>query len=112
MTLANGVKFATITPGSGPEIQSGQTANVYYTGYLAKTGKIFDASSQHGGMVLSFKLGAGQLIPGFEAGTAGMKVGETRLIEIPPSQGYGAQANGAIPANSTILFEVTLQSIS
>lgn len=110
--LANGVKVATIIPGTGPEIQAGQTANVYYTGYLVKTGKIFDASVNHDGMLLSFRLGGGQLIPGFDAGTAGMKVGESRLIQIPPSQAYGSQANGVIPANSTLLFEVTLHSIS
>jgi hypothetical protein len=109
--LANGVKYATVTPGSGTQLQPGQTANIFYTGYLAKNGKIFDMSSNHGGMVLSFALGKGQLIPGMEAGTAGMKVGETRVIEIPPSQAYGSTANGVIPPNSTLVFEVTLHSI-
>jgi hypothetical protein len=109
--LASGVKYATVTPGSGPQIQPGQTANIFYTGYLAKGGKIFDMSSNHGGMVLSFALGKGQLIPGMEAGTAGMRVGETRIIQIPPSQAYGPTANGVIPPNSTLVFEVTLHSI-
>jgi hypothetical protein len=110
-TLASGVKYATVVPGSGPEIQQAQTANIFYTGYLAKNGKIFDMSSNHGGMVLSFALGSGQLIPGMEAGTAGMKVGETRIIQIPSSQAYGPTANGVIPPNSTLVFEVTLHSI-
>ena len=67
-TLAGGVKIATIAPGSGPEIQSGQTASVLYTGYLAKNGHIFDDSINDGGAPLSFTLGAGQVIPGFDLG--------------------------------------------
>jgi FKBP-type peptidyl-prolyl cis-trans isomerase/Bacterial Ig-like domain (group 3) len=110
--IGGGVKIATIAPGSGPQIQAGQTANVLYTGYLASTGQVFDDSISHGDTPLSFTVGAGQVIPGFDNGTAGMQAGETRLIEIPPSAGYGATANGSIPANSTLIFEVTLQSIS
>jgi hypothetical protein len=111
-TITGGTKIATIVPGSGPAITSGQTANSLYTGYLAKNGKIFDESSQHGGLPLQYQLGAGQVVPGFDAGTVGMQVGETRIIEIPASQGYGSQATGGIPANSTLIFVVTLQSIS
>jgi FKBP-type peptidyl-prolyl cis-trans isomerase len=110
-TLASGVKIATTVPGFGPQIQSGQSANVQYTGYLASSGQLFDDSASHGGAPLNFVLGSGQLIPGFDAGTAGMQVGETRIIEIPPSQGYGSTANGSIPANSTLIFVVTLESI-
>jgi hypothetical protein len=111
-TLAGGVKVATIAQGSGPEIQSGQTAGVLYTGYLAKNGQIFDDSINHGGTPFSFTLGAGQVIPGFDAGAAGMKVGETRIVEIPAAEGYGATATGSIPANSTLIFVLTLASIS
>jgi hypothetical protein len=110
--LANGVKIATIATGSGSEIQPGQNASVLYSGYLAKNGQLFDDSAQHGGTPLRFTLGAGQLIPGFDAGTVGMKIGETRIISIPPAQGYGSTANGPIPANSTLLFVVTLVGIS
>ena len=111
-TLSNGVNIATVAPGSGPQIQDGQTANVLYTGYLAKTGQLFDDSLDHGGAPLSFVLGSGSLIPGFDTGTVGMRVGETRIIEIPPSQGYGSTANGSVPANSTLIFVVTLESIT
>jgi hypothetical protein len=110
--LGGGVKIAAITPGSGPQIQSGQTANVLYTGYLASSGQVFDDSISHGDTPLSFTVGAGQVIPGFDNGTVGMQAGETRIISIPASQGYGATANGSIPANSNLIFEVTLQSIS
>jgi FKBP-type peptidyl-prolyl cis-trans isomerase FkpA len=111
-TPVAGVQVATITPGSGPQIQAGQTANVLYTGYLAKNGQIFDDSISHGGAPFAFKLGAGQVVPGFDAGTAGMQVGESRIIVIPPSEGYGPTANGPIPGNSTLVFVVTLESIS
>jgi FKBP-type peptidyl-prolyl cis-trans isomerase len=99
-------------PGSGPEIQTGQTASVLYTGYLARTGKIFDDSINDGGKPLSYTLGAGQVIPGFDAGTAGMQVGETRIVLIPPAEGYGATANGPIARNSTLIVVLTLESIS
>ena len=111
-TLSDGVKVATVTPGSGAAIKSGQTASVMYTGYLASNGEIFDDSIHDGGSPFSFTIGSGETIPGFDAGTAGMKVGETRIISIPPSQGYGSSAVGSIPANSTLIFVVTLESIS
>ena len=110
-TLAGGTQTATVVQGSGPQIQPGQTARVLYTGYLASSGQIFDNSLSHGGTPLSFKVGAGNVIPGFDSGTLGMQVGESRLIQIPPEQGYGATPTGSIPANSTLLFVVTLQSI-
>jgi hypothetical protein len=111
-TLAGGVKIATIAQGSGPQIQSGQTASVLYTGYLAKNGHIFDDSLNDGGSPFAFTLGAGQVIPGFEEGATGMQVGETRIVSIPPAEGYGNQANGPIPGHSTLIFVLTLESIS
>ena len=111
-TLAGGVKIATIVQGAGPGIQSGQTASVLYTGYLAKNGHIFDDSFNHGGAPFSFTVGAGQVIAGFDEGIAGMQVGESRIVLIPPAEGYGHMANGPIPANSTLIFVLTLESIS
>lgn len=111
-TLSGGVKVATIATGSGGAIQSGQTANVLYTGYLASNGHIFDDSINDGGAPFRFTLGAGQVVPGFDAGTMGMRVGESRIILIPAAEGYGSTANGAIPANSTLIFVMTLGSIS
>jgi peptidylprolyl isomerase len=110
--LAGGVKIATVAPGSGPAIQSGQTASVLYTGYLASNGRIFDDSLNDGGTPFSFTVGAGEVIPGFDLGTVGMQVGETRIILSPPAEGYGHRANGPIPGNSTLIFVLTLESIS
>ena len=66
-TLAGGVKVATVAPGSGSEIQPGQTASVLYTGYLAKNGEIFDDSSDHGGAPISFTVARGSR-PGLRRG--------------------------------------------
>jgi hypothetical protein len=110
--LAGGVKIATIAQGTGPGIQSGQTASVLYTGYLAKNGHIFDDSINDGGAPFSFTVGAGQVIPGFDLGAVGMQVGETRIVLIPPAEGYGNTASGPIPARSTLIFVLTLESIS
>ena len=114
VTLPGGVKFATVGQGqgAGAAIQIGQTASVLYTGYLAKTGQVFDASINNGGSPLSFTLGATGIIPGFQEGMAGMRVGDTRVISVPPKAGYGNTAAGSIPPNSTLVFVVTLESIS
>jgi FKBP-type peptidyl-prolyl cis-trans isomerase len=110
--LADGVKIATLAQGSGTAIQTGQTAGMFYTGYLAKNGQIFDDSINDGGKPFNFTVGTEQVIPGFDAGTLGMRVGETRIVEIPSAEGYGDTANGPIPANSTLIFVLTLESIS
>jgi hypothetical protein len=111
-TLSDGVKIATIASGTGAGIQTGQTANVLYTGYLSTNGHIFDDSINDGGTPLSYAVGAGAVIPGFDAATLGMLPGETRIVVIPPAEGYGATANGPIPANSTLIFVLTLESIT
>lgn len=111
-TLATGVKYATIARGSGSMAGAGQTASVLYTGFLASNGQIFDASLAHGTAPLTFKLGSGQVVPGFEAGVSGMRVGESRIVVIPPAQGYGSNPVGSIPANSTLVFIVTLKAVS
>ena len=110
--LAGGVKIATIKQGAGAQIQSGQTATLFYTGYLAKGGRIFDDSINDGGAPFRFTLGSGQVIPGFDIGTAGMQVGETRIVMIPPAEGYGPKVNWPIPANTTLIIVLTLQSNS
>lgn len=111
-TVNGGTRVATITPGSGAALQPGQTANVLYTGYLARNGKIFDDSAMHGNAPLAFRVGSGQVVPGFDAGVLGMQAGESRVIQIPASQGYGSRAMSGIPANSTLVFVVTLLSVS
>lgn len=96
--------------GTGPEIKSGQTAEVHYVGKLTN-GTTFDASKPRGS-TFAFTLGAGQVIKGWDQGVLGMKVGEVRTLTIPPELGYGATgAGGVIPPNATLIFEVELVSI-
>jgi FKBP-type peptidyl-prolyl cis-trans isomerase len=113
--LGGGLKAATVVPGSGPGITAGQNAFMLYTGYLARDGKIFDDSVDHGGEPFEFTVEASpeQVITGFDEGTVGMAVGETRVLLIPPSLGYGV--NGApptIPPNAKLVFLVTLVAIT
>lgn len=95
--------------GSGATAQAGMLVSVDYTGKL-QNGTVFDSSI--GRTPIQFVLGAGKVIPGWEQGLQGMKVGGKRLLIIPPSLGYGAQAMGPIPANSTLIFEVELKDVS
>lgn len=101
-----------LTAGTGTAtVKAGDTVTVKYVGALAKDGTIFDASSDHQGGTFNFTVGAGQVIKGWDAGIPGMKVGEKRRLLIPASLGYGSNANGGIPANSALVFDVELVKI-
>jgi FKBP-type peptidyl-prolyl cis-trans isomerase len=95
--------------GTGATAAVGDTVTVHYRGTFTN-GSVFDTS--YGGNPFSFRLGAGQVIPGFDQGIVGMRVGGKRRLTIPPSLGYGSQGSGPIPGNTTILFEVELVSIA
>jgi len=95
--------------GTGTEAVAGKTVTVDYVGSL-QNGTTFDTSASHG-QPFSFTLGAGSVIKGWDDGVVGMKVGGVRLLVIPPDLGYGAQANGPIPANSVLIFQVRLDSV-
>ncbi|MCU0667643.1 MAG: FKBP-type peptidyl-prolyl cis-trans isomerase [Patescibacteria group bacterium] len=106
----NEIFFGEIAVGNGPEAAKDKQLAVTYTGYLTN-GQVFDQSrpANNGQLQpLLFTLGAGQLIPGFELGVNGMKVGGTRRVIIPPSLGYGDKVQGQIPANSVLIFDISL----
>ncbi|MEK7530301.1 MAG: FKBP-type peptidyl-prolyl cis-trans isomerase [Patescibacteria group bacterium] len=88
---------------------AGDTVSVNYVGVLPD-GTMFDASANHGGP-FSFILGIDPVIQGWQQGIVGMKVGERRLLAIPPALGYGDRGQGAIPPNSTLLFDVEMVQI-
>ncbi len=97
--------------GDGGEAAAGVQANVDYVGVSWSTGAEFDASWNRG-EPLSFTIGAGQVISGWDQGVAGMRVGGRRTITIPPHMGYGATgAGGVIGPNETLIFTVDLRSI-
>ncbi|MEW6133436.1 MAG: FKBP-type peptidyl-prolyl cis-trans isomerase [Pseudomonadota bacterium] len=96
--------------GSGDEAVAGRTVIVHYTGWLAD-GSRFDSSKDRNDP-FDFRLGAGQVIPGWDQGVAGMKVGGKRKLTIPPEMGYGSRgAGGVIPPNATLVFEVELLAV-
>lgn len=106
-----------VTPGSGAEARPGMTVRMHYTGWLYdraaadRKGKKFD-SSRDRGEPYEFQLGKGEVIVGWDEGIAGMKVGGTRMLTIPPSMAYGSSAvGGVIPPNATLFFEVELVDV-
>lgn len=113
------VQAQDITVGTGTQATPGSVVSVLYVGYLGtiSTSTIFDSSAMHGNQPLTFTLGSQGLIPGFQIGVNGMKVGGERLMAIPPTLGYGSQdvkdstGKVIIPANSTILFDVKLVNV-
>jgi len=99
-----------IKVGTGDEATAGKKVTVHYVGTLTNGSK-FD-SSRDRGQGFDFKLGAGQVIKGWDQGVAGMKVGGVRKLTIPPELGYGAGGfPPVIPPNSTLVFEVELLKV-
>ena len=97
--------------GDGAEAKSGDRVSVQYVGVLYSDGKQFDSSFDRG-QPFSFQLGGGQVIPGWDQGVAGMKVGGRRELIIPPDLGYGALGQPpTIPANATLVFVIDLVSV-
>src|ERR1700681_4211278 len=107
---ASGLEYWDIKVGTGAVAQTGKQVKVDYTGWLTN-GKKFD-SSVGTGRPFDFILGAGQVIKGWDEGVVGMKVGGKRQLRIPPDLAYGAAGHpGAIPPNSTLIFDVQLVDV-
>ncbi|QDU18857.1 FKBP-type peptidyl-prolyl cis-trans isomerase [Urbifossiella limnaea] len=105
-TLPDGVRVWDVTTGSGATLTAnGSNFTASYTGYLTN-GTVFDS-----GTLTGRNLSTSNYIAGFVSGLAGMQVGGTRRIVIPAALGYGSTARPGIPANSDLVFEVTLTSI-
>lgn len=111
VTTPSGLKYLDDKAGTGVVAVKGKTVSVDYTGWLdnkGTKGAKFDSSKDHGSK-FQFPLGAGRVIPGWDEGVAGMKVGGKRTLFIPSKLAYGAQgAGGAIPPNADLIFEVEL----
>ena len=111
------LQMVTLKPGTGAQVGGGQIAVVQYTGWLYETGasdhkgKEFD-SSRNARQAFKFPVGTGSVIKGWDQGVAGMKVGESRRLTIPPQLAYGdAGAGGVIPPGATLVFDVELVGI-
>jgi len=104
------LKIEVIQEGTGEAAQKGQRVSVAYTGKLLD-GTVFDSSIPRGEPFV-LTLGAGEVIPGWEIGLLGMKIGEKRQLTIPPELAYGKDGfPGVIPGNSTLIFDVELIAI-
>lgn len=98
--------------GSGAEATAGSAVDVHYVGVSWATGRQFDASWDRR-ETFSFRLGGGEVIPGWDQGVAGMRVGGRRRLTIPPSLAYGARgAGGVIGPNETLVFVVDLLGVT
>jgi FKBP-type peptidyl-prolyl cis-trans isomerase FkpA len=110
VTTDSGLKYQVLKAGDGDVAKAGRKVKVHYTGWLTD-GTKFDSSVDRG-EPFQFNLGAGQVIPGWDEGVAGMKVGEKRRLTIPGKLGYGSRGAGKlIPPNATLIFEVELLGI-
>ncbi len=110
-TTSTGLDYEDTIVGEGAVATSGQRVTVHYTGWLYQDGQQgakFDSSKDRRDPFV-FNLGAGMVIRGWDEGVAGMQVGGSRVLIIPPALGYGARgAGGVIPPNATLKFEVEL----
>lgn len=106
---------ADVRAGTGTAAASGNMVTVHYTGWLFDASKTDQKGLQFetslGGTPLTFTLGAGQVIAGWDQGIPGMKEGGLRRLIIPPSLAYGGKRNGPIPPNAALVFEVELVSV-
>ncbi len=107
--LAEGLYCVDRPAGGGAEAEPGATVSVHYTGYLPD-GTSFDSSRDRA--PFSVLLGVGQVIPGWDLGLLGMRVGGSRTLVVPPHLAYGAQgAGGVIPPNAVLVFDVELVEV-
>jgi peptidylprolyl isomerase len=110
VTLPDGLQYVQVQPGNGPQPTSGQTVRVNYTGWLTANGQKFDSSYDRNEPI-SFTLGTGQVIKGWDEGIAQMHVGEKRRLIIPSDLAYGPQGRASIPPNASLTFDVELVGV-
>lgn len=108
--MSQGMEYTILAQGNGPAVKNGDRVAMLYTGKLTND-TIFDATSRRGNTPFKFKVGSRQVIAGWDSIISKLHGGDKVLMRIPPQYGYGARANGAIPANSTLIFEAEVLEI-
>ena len=112
VTFPDGLKYVDLKVGTGDVAKTGNNVTVQYTGWLSTGGKPFDTSRQAGRDPFTVQVGVKAVIAGWDEGIPGMKVGGKRKLIILPDLGYGSTAQGPIPANSTLIFQIELLSVA
>lgn len=114
-TSKHGIMYKIVKPSQEPKAQLGDIVTVHYSGFLLKgkneVGIKFDSSIDRG-KTFTFNLGFQQVIAGWELSVADMKIGEERILILPPALAYGNQAVSIIPANATLIFKIDLISVA
>ena len=111
VTTPSGLQYVDEKVGDGASPQAGQTVKVNYRGVTQSTGKEFDSSYKNN-RPANFRIGVGEVIPGWDEGLMTMKVGGKRHLIIPPNLGYGPAGRPPnIPGNSTLIFDVELLGV-
>jgi hypothetical protein len=105
----NKLQVSTLIQGTGPVVAKGRTLIVQYHGVLWRNGKVFDSTWQRGAPT-AFPIGVGQVIPGWDKGLVGQKVGSRMLLVVPPKEGYGAKGSpdGQIKSTDTLVFVIDI----
>jgi len=112
ITTSSGLQYVDLTVGTGTEATDGKTIKVDYTGWLTD-GTVFDSSKNEGRTPFEFTLGNGDVIAGWDEGVKGMKIGGTRVLQIPYDLGYGASGKSpSIPGYATLRFRIELLDVT
>lgn len=109
MTTASGLTYIVTQNGAGAQLKAGDTVSVHYTGLLTSGAK-FDSSLDRGEPI-PFRLGAGEVIKGWDEGIQKLRVGDRAILYIPPALGYGALGQRGIPPNATLIFIVEVVGV-
>lgn len=112
MKTPSGLEYIEVEAGTGVQAEAGKTVSVHYTGKF-QDGRVFDSSVTRGEPI-TFQLGRGKVIKGWDEGIALMKVGGKAQLIIPPELAYGERGagGGVIPPNATLVFDVELVSVT
>jgi peptidylprolyl isomerase len=110
VTLAGCLSYVDTKVGKGALVKYGDTLTATYIGWLAD-GFEFDSTAIQGGTPFHFVVGGGDVVPGWDLGVVGMRVGGQRRLIIPPAYAYGSASNGPIPPHATLIFDITAVSI-
>ncbi len=109
--MSRGMEYTITAKGNGPLVKNGDKVSMLYTGKLTND-TIFDATSRRGNAPFAFKLGKHEVIQGWDSIVSHLHCGDKAIMRIPPEFGYGTRANGAIPANSTLIFIVEVLDVT